>query len=128
MPGLVTCFWISFATTLLLVLLTLLTGWRGQRRAHLVFALLAVALLTLTILLTERLAALREFPKAQMRIHLWFAQSAAAAVVPVAVTGAVLWRKAGWRRIHLAAVCLFLVLTLTATGTGIWVYSLSTPR
>ena len=128
MPGLVTCFWISFATTLLLVLLTLITGWRGRRRAHLVFALLAVAVLTVTILLTERLVALREFPKEQMRIHLWFAKSAAGALLPVACTGAVLWRNANWRRIHFAMVCLFLVLTFTATGTGIWVYSLSTPR
>lgn len=128
MPSLVTCFWISFATTLLLVAITLATGWRARRRAHLVFALISVALLTVTILLAERLGALRDFPKDAMRIHLWFAKSAALAVLPVALTGAVLWRRANWRRVHFTAVALFLLLTVSATGTGIWVYSLSTPK
>lgn len=128
MPSLVTCFWISFAVTLLLVAMTLVAGFRARRRAHLVLALLSVAVLTVTIVLAERMGGLRDFPKDAMRIHLWFAKSAALAVLPVALTGAVLWRRAGWRRIHFTAVALFLLLTVTATGTGIWVYGMSTPK
>ncbi|MEZ5965731.1 MAG: hypothetical protein R3F56_17990 [Planctomycetota bacterium] len=123
-----TSFWTSFGATLLLVALTIVQGWRGRRRAHLVLALTSVASLTLTIVLAERMGATRTFPRDAMRIHLWFAKSAALAVVPVALTGAVLWRRPTWRPVHRTVVVLFLLLTVAATATGTWVFSLSEPK
>ena len=128
MPSLVATFWISFAITLLLVGGTVFTGLSHRRRVHVGFALCTVASLIGTIVLAERLGAARNFPAAEMRVHLWFAKSAALAVVPVVLTGVALWR---WRRArwaHRAAVALFLLLTVIATATGTWAYGLSTPK
>lgn len=128
MPSLVTSFWVSFAVTLLLVAATIVQGRRRRRRAHLALALVSVAVLTVTIVLAERMGATRSFPRAEMRIHLWFAKSAALSVLPVVFTGAMLWRRPRWRRPHRVMVLLFLLLTVAATGTGTWVFGLSTPK
>lgn len=128
MSSLVTCFWISFAVTLLLVTGTVVSGLRRRRRVHLVCALSAVSSLVLTIVLAERMGATRRFPAAEMRVHLWFAKSAALMVLPVALSGLALWRRPRWRPLHRAAVVLFLLLTVIASGTGVWVYGLSTPK
>jgi hypothetical protein len=63
-----------------------------------------------------------------MRIHLWFAKSGAALVVPVVVTGLLNVRRPGFRKIHAISVGLFFLVALIATGTGIWVFTLATPR
>lgn len=125
MPSLVTSFWISFSVTLVLLIATIASGLRRRRVAHLVFALLAVGLLTLTIVLAERVGAARTFPPGPMRIHLWFAQSAACMVLPVVVTGVVLWRRPGFRWAHRVAVLVFLLLTVSASATGTWVFGMS---
>lgn len=121
-------FWISFATTLALAGATVLTGATRRRRAHFWLAPLTVVMLTITILLTERLVRAVEFPPDEMRIHLFFAKTAALLVLPVAVTGLLLARRPRLRKLHRFAVVAFLLFTVTATGTGIWVFSLSTPR
>jgi len=128
MPSLATCFWISFALTLLLVTLTVVQGYRRRRRSHLVLALVSVGLLTLTIVFAERLGATRNFPRAEMRVHLWFAKSATLSVLPVVFTGVGLWYRPRWRLVHRSAVFLFLLLTVAATATGTWAYGLSTEK
>lgn len=121
-------FWISFVITLALLAGTVWTGFRGRRTLHATLAVLTVVLLTITVLLTEALLRAVVFPAREMGIHLLFAKSGAALVLPVAVTGILTWRTRSWRRVHLACVVLFLLVAVTATGTGIWVYSLATPR
>jgi hypothetical protein len=121
-------FWASFAVTLALLLGAVWTGFRGRRRAHLRLAPLALVALAVTIVLTEQLLRAVRFPERELGIHLWFAKSGAALVVPVVVTGLLTVRNRRWRRLHRAAVGLFFLCALTATGTGIWVFSLSTAR
>ena len=121
-------FWVFFSLTLLGLAAAMVTGLRGKRRLHLVLAPVCVVLLTVTIVEAERMTGNRSFPPHEMSIHLWFAKTAAALMLPVIVTGLVLWRTARWRRIHFWCVLAFLVMAVTASGTGVWVYSLSTPK
>lgn len=123
-----TAFWASFLVTLALLAGAVWTGWRGRRRLHFVVAPAAIAMLAVTVVLTERLARAVSFPEQEMAIHLAFAKTGAVLVLPVVVTGllTVRWRR--WKRAHLACVGLFFAVVLIATGTGIWVFSLSTPR
>lgn len=126
MPAMVALFFASFAVTLALLAGTILTGKRGRRGLHLALAVCAIAMLTVTILLTEALARAVAFPAQEMGIHLIFAKSAAAMVIPVTLSGAWTWRQRRRKGIHLACVALFLLLAVVATGTGIWVWSLAT--
>jgi hypothetical protein len=129
MPGnATTLFWVFFSLTLLGLAAAMVTGLRGPRRVHLVLGPACVVLLTLTIVEAERMTGNRSFPRDEMAIHLWFAKTAAALMLPVIVTGVVLWRTARWRRAHFWCVIAFLVMAVTASGTGIWVYSMSTPK
>lgn len=128
MSPVVTAFWVSFVVTLLAIAAALTSGWLRRRRWHLVLAPVAIAVLAVTIVLAEQMARARSFPPGPMHIHLAFAKTAALLVLPVIVTGLVLWRRDRWRRGHRLAVYLFLAVTITATCTGIWVFSLSMPR
>lgn len=128
MLPLVPGFWVSFVVTLGLVSATVVLGLRRRRRPHLVLALTAIASLTVTIVLAERLGATRSFPPQILRVHLWFAKSATLALVPVVVTGVMLWRQPRRRWLHRVAVLLFLALVVVATVTGTWMFSLSTPN
>ena len=124
----VSSFWASFVATLLLFAAAAVTGRRGRRRAHFVLAPAAIAMLALTIVLTERLVRSVVFPEAEMRIHLAIAKTAAALVLVVAATGIATAKLPKARPYHRIAVAGFLLATVTATATGIWVFSLSTPR
>jgi hypothetical protein len=124
----VVSFWASFLVTLVLFAGAVVTGWRGRRRAHFVLAPLAIAMLAVTIVLTERLVQAVVFPEHEMRIHLALAKTAAGLVLLAAATGLATVRFPAARRIHRVAVIGFLVATVAATCTGIWVFSLSTPR
>lgn len=121
-------FWISFLLTLGLLVGAVWTGAKGMRRAHLWLAPAGLVALAVTIVLTERLLRAVEFPKEEMRIHLWFAKSGAALVLPVVVTGILNLKRPGFRRLHAISVGLFFLVALIATGTGIWVFTLATPR
>ena len=93
-------FWVSFVLTVITLAVALVTGKRGQRRAHLVLAPISLVLLTITILFAEKLASVRTFPQAAMQVHLVFAKTGALLAVPVIVTGLLLWRDRRWRRAH----------------------------
>ena len=121
-------FFASFGATLIALGVALVSGRTGKRGRHLIAAPAAVVLLGVTIVLAERLARAREFPPEELRIHLWFAKSAALLVFPVIGTGLWLTRSGRARPWHRVALVLFLVDTLIATGTGIWVFGLSVPR
>lgn len=121
-------FWASFLVTLALLAGTAWTGRRGRRVAHYVLATTSIVMLAVTVVLTERLLRAVEFPERELGIHLTFAKTAAALVVPVVITGLLTIRWRRWKRVHLATVATFFVVTLTATGTGIWVFSLSATR
>ena len=54
----------------MLLVAALWTGWRARRRAHLIFAPLAIVSLAGTIVLTEGLLRAVDFPQREMRIHL----------------------------------------------------------
>ncbi len=121
-------FWTFFSLTLAGLGSAVATGLARRRRLHLFFAPVSLVLLTVTIVFAERMASSRVFPEEEMRIHLWFAKSAAVLALPVIVSGIYVARTARGRRTHLLCVLIFLIGTLIATGTGIWVFSLSAPR
>ncbi|MEE9128292.1 MAG: hypothetical protein V3U11_14260 [Planctomycetota bacterium] len=121
-------FFLALGATLVAVFMTVQTGRRGDRMAHLVRALSTVGLLGVTILLALWLGEQLDFPTDAMDIHKIFARTAGLLVLPVVGTGIVLWHRPAWRIAHRACVYLLLVVLLIAVGTGIWVFSLSTPK
>jgi len=120
-------FWVFFSATLVALASALVTGLRRRRRLHLRLAPAALVLLVIAIVFAEQMGRTREFPPHEMSIHLMFAKSAAALVIPVVLSGLWLWRRGRGRRLHLICVVVFLLTTVTAASTGVWVYSLSTP-
>ncbi|MFN6193691.1 MAG: hypothetical protein ACK5BN_07710, partial [Planctomycetota bacterium] len=94
-------FWIGLAATVALVLATLVSGLRRQRRVHLVTGPLTVGALAWTIVLTERLLANYTFPESAKAIHLPCAKAGGLLVLPVVATGVwLLFAPAArrWRR------------------------------
>jgi hypothetical protein len=63
-----------------------------------------------------------------MATHTIFARAAGLLVLPVALTGIMLWRRPSWRIVHRVCVYVLLVALVIAIGTGIWAFSLSTPK
>ena len=122
------CFWFFTALTLVGLVATLVTGRRGLRKVHLRLAPLTIGLLVITIVFAERVGMIRSFPEEEMRIHLYFAWSAAILVLPVVASGLGYRANPRWRKVHLACVILFSVAMVVALCTGIWAYSLSTPK
>lgn len=116
-------FWIAFIATLVLIAAALITGFRGIRKLHLVLGPGAMVMLVVAIVLTEQLARRYEFPAEALRIHLFFAKSAAFLALPVIGTGIWYWRSRRARRWHLVSIFVWLAATLTATGTGLWMFS-----
>lgn len=116
-------FWITFVTTVLLLVASLVTGWTARRRVHLWFGPLTMVSLGVTIVLTEELMRRYTFPPDTLRVHLWFAKAGGLLALPVIVTGIWLWRRPQARRWHQAAVYGWLVSVLLATGTGLWMFS-----
>ena len=121
-------FWVSFALTLALAAVAITAGLMRKRKLHLLAGPATIALLAVTVVLTERLVKTRDFPAEELRIHLWFAKSGGVLALLVAVTGILLVFRPGMRKVHLAMVVLFLLATVAATGTGIWVFDLSSPK
>ena len=121
-------FWLAFATTVALLVVSLVSGLLGRRRVHLVTGPLTIVMLAVAVLMTEQLMRGYAFPVEEMKIHLMIAKTAAALALVVVATGIWLWRRPAARRWHQIAVWAFVVLTLVATGTGIWVFCLSVPR
>ena len=123
-----TLFWTAVAVTVVFLAVALVSGLRGGRRLHLLFGPLALASLTVAILLTERLAAQFEFVPAEKDVHLVIAKSAGIAALTVLVTGLLLWRRPAFRRLHRWCVFGFLLLTVAATVSGTWMWLHATPR
>lgn len=116
-------FWITFVTTVLLLVASLVTGWTRKRKAHLWFGPLTMVSLVVTIVLTEELMRSYTFPPEVLRVHLWFAKAGGLLALPVILTGLWLWKQPGARTAHKIAVYLWLVSVLAATGTGLWMFS-----
>ncbi|MHC5064000.1 MAG: hypothetical protein ACYTG5_08495 [Planctomycetota bacterium] len=122
-------FWLAFSSTCALLLLALWSGLRRRRKTHFGAAIGSLLGLAVTIYLTERLVASRDFPREELDFHLNFAYAATILTLPVILSGLALARsgRARIRKLHRYCVATFLIAVLVATGTGIWVYSLSAP-
>ncbi len=122
---------IGFLVALLLTVValgaTLVSGLRRRRKPHLVRAIATVVLLATTVVFALLLGEVRHFPEWEMSVHKIFSRAGAFLVVPIVVTGAMLWRRPGWRSAHRVFVGLFLIAVLGAAATGVWVLWLSTP-
>ncbi|MEY4830273.1 MAG: hypothetical protein RLZZ562_2069 [Planctomycetota bacterium] len=116
-------FWIALVAAVALMALALASGLQRKRRAHLIAGPASMASLVVAILLTEKLARLYAFDPEVQRIHLIFAKAGGLLAIPVVLTGLLLWRKPGARRVHRLAVWIFVVATLLATATGVWMFS-----
>ncbi len=123
-----TAFLIFLGATVVAIVLTVLAGLRKRRRAHLVRAITTVVLLAITIYFAYQMDTERVFPVEEMKIHRIFSRSIACIVPLLVFTGAMLWRRPGWRPAHRLFIVLFLVDALCAAVTGIWVLYLSVPR
>lgn len=121
-------FWIGLGVTVALLVVTMVSGWREQRRLHLVTGPLTVVALAVTVVLTERLMANYTFPADAKAIHLPCAKAGGLLVLPVVATGVWLLfseRARGW---HKASVWIWLVAVLLATGTGFWMFEQGAPK
>ena len=117
-------FWIAFVTTVLLLVLSLATGFFRKRKVHLFLGPATIVSLAVAIVLTERLLKNYTFPPDELAFHLIFAKAGGLLALPVVVTGIWLARSEKARIYHRVAVVLWLVSVLTATGTGLWMFSL----
>lgn len=121
-------FWIALATTVVLMVVSLVSGFGRKRRFHLVTGPLTMVSLTVAVILTEQLVRKYQFPPDELAIHKVCAKTAGLSALPVVVTGVMLARWQAIRPWHRLAVVLFVLASLVATGTGIWVWSLATLR
>ena len=121
-------FFVALGLTAVAVVLTVRSGRRGDRRSHVLRALLTVALLIVSIVLALMLGQARNFPDPAMAIHKVIARTAGLLVLPVIFTGIMLWRRPGWRIVHRACVYGLIIALAVAIVTGTWVFSLSTPK
>jgi len=121
-------FWIALVVTVVLIVVTLLTGFLRKRKAHLWLGPLTVISLTIAIVLTERLMGNYTFPEDELAIHLVFAKAGGLMAIPVVISGIWLWRTERARIWHRCLVFLWLAAVLTATGTGLWMFALSTAK
>jgi hypothetical protein len=121
-------FWCAFAVTLVLLVVSLWTGWQRRRRVHLAVAPCALVALAVTIVLTEQLMAHYDFPADIKAIHLPCAKAGGLLALPVIATGVWLWRRPNARVWHRAAVLVWLVAVLVATGTGLWMFANGTTK
>jgi len=117
-------FWIAFVTTVLLLVLSLATGFFRKRKVHLFLGPATIVSLAVAIVLTERLLKNYTFPPDELAFHLIFAKAGGLLALPVVATGIWLARSEKARIYHRVAVVLWLVSVLTATGTGLWMFSL----
>ncbi len=116
-------FWIVLSVTVLLIGMSLVTGFRRKRKAHLWLGPLTIVAMTIAILLTEQLVRNYEFPPGELAIHLVFAKAGGLLAIPVAITGIWLWRSEKARVWHRVLVFVWLASVLTATGTGLWMFA-----
>ena len=121
-------FWIAFVATVLLLVLSLVTGFGRRRRAHLCIGPLTMVSLGVAIYFTEQLMRQYDFPDGELQFHLFFAKAGGLLALPVIVTGLWLWRSEAARLWHRGAVIVWLIAVLTATATGLWLFGLGTPK
>ena len=121
-------FWSAFVATVLLIVASLVSGYRKKRRVHLVTGPLTLVALAFAVIETEALLRQYDFPREALDTHLIFAKAGGLLALPVIATGIWLWRNPRARSWHRLAVWLWLISVLTATGTGLWIFDLATPK
>jgi hypothetical protein len=121
-------FWLSFAATVVLLVVSLVSGLARRRRVHLVTGPLTMVALAFAVHYTEQLVRAYTFPKGPMGIHLTCAITAGALALPVIGSGLLLAVRPQRRRLHRYCVLAFVGMTLVATSTGIWVFSIATAK
>jgi len=111
---------VGLASTTLLLVLVLVTGFRAKRKPHLVFVTLTVAALVFTIFRAEQLGTGYDLEQAGVitPIHLLIAKVTTLAYLLPVITGYQTWRNPAKKPLHRKAVFLVLFLTLTAFVTG----------
>ncbi len=121
-------FWCALGATVLLIVLSLVSGYRRKRRVHLVTGPLTMVALVLAVIETEALMRRYDFPQQALDTHLIFAKAGGLLALPVIATGIWLWRNPRARFWHRLAVWLWLLSVLAATGTGLWIFGLATAK
>lgn len=119
-------FWIALVVTVLMIVMSLITGFRRKRKVHLWLGPLTLVAMAIAIVLTEQLMSNYTFPDDELAIHLVFAKAGGLLAIPVALTGLWLWRTEKARLWHRVSVFVWLAAVLTATGTGLWMFALGT--
>ena len=115
-------FWLAFGATVVLLVITLGTGWRRQRKLHLVAGPLTVVALAVAVVMTERLMQNYTFPDATKVVHLPCAKAGGLLVLPVVATGVWLVFNERARLWHKITVAVWLLAVVAATATGVWMF------
>ncbi len=121
-------FWLAFVATVVLLIVSLVSGLLRRRRVHLVTGPLTMVALAFAVIETEALMRRYDFPREALDTHLVFAKAGGLMALPVIVTGLWLWWRPRARFWHRLAVWLWLISVLAATGTGLWIFDLATPK
>ncbi|MBK8098385.1 MAG: hypothetical protein IPK26_14845 [Planctomycetes bacterium] len=121
-------FWIAFVLTVVLLIVSLVSGFAGRRRLHLWTGPATIVGLAVAVVLTEQLVKRYTFPAEMTALHLPIAFGAGLLAVPVVATGVWTWRDPTARTWHRLAVFVFVGATLAAAATGLWMFAHATPR
>ena len=123
-----TGFLIALAVTVVLLAGTLWSGFRGQRRAHVPFAVATILALLVAIYFAETVGTYWNFPDWPLWIHLRFAWAGTILILPVAVSGILALRRPGSAPGHKKLVFVFLGVVLCAIATGTWIFLVGSPK
>ena len=118
-------FWLAFGATVVLLVVSLVSGFLRRRRVHLWSGPLTMVALVFAVLETEALMRQYTFPEEALRTHLIFAKAGGLLALPVIVTGLWLLKQPRARLWHRIAIWVWLLAVLAATGTGLWIFGLA---
>ena len=118
----------NLAVTVLLLVVTLVTGKRGRRRAHFIAAPLTVVSLTLAVWQAELYGRDFDFDAVRLNIHLVCAGLSLAALPGTIWTGLRLIRVPQVRLAHKRWVGIFVICTVLAVATACWMFLTAVPK
>jgi len=109
---------IFLAITVVLIAIDLWTGFRGNRRLHVPFALATVVSFLCAVYFAETVGGYWRFDPTYLWIHLVFAWAGTLLAVLTVLTGVLHLKNRMGRLWHKRMALLFVVLVLLATGTA----------
>ncbi len=101
---------------------------RHRVRAHVTSVGVMLVCLLATLLAAETLGRRFEFDEGAHAVHMPIAYATAGLLVLPLLSGALHWRGRVSRKVHVAAVAVWLAALVAALGSGLWMFSGATER